>query len=578
MSPPHDMNVDIESKPARPPPPSWASVPNKFQLFVICTVRIVDFFQQAALQAYMFYQLQSFSPSAPDSQISFEAGVLQGVFTAAQIVTGIVWGRVADSPAVGRKGVLLVSLTGQGLSCVGLAFSRSFHTAAVWRCLGGAVNATVGAARTSLAECTHKKYHSRTFLLLPLAWNIANIFGPLFGGLLSDPVANYPAMFGENTGGDPNANPSSTGTGAVSVSVSWLTTFPYAAPNLCCALLLFADALLVWLGLRETLITKRDDRDRGLELAESLRHRFRRLVFRRFGYVQLGQSETNTNMPDTLDIDIDDEALPSSTSTPLTPLPPKEVDQLNTKMKTNTVTTTMTKTKTNTAEAWVEPPKAAPPFYHALTSNVLLVLATVAVMDFQMGGFASLWTIFLSTARRTADQPVRLPLVFTGGLQFSLATIGLAMSILGLVGIFLQLTLYPSVNARFGLLRSTRWSLFVFPLAYALAPYLSLLVDRPVLLWVGIVVVVLLQVAARTFAIPGSVLLINNSSPSPAMLGTIHGMGAATSSAFRTVGPIVAGHWYARGLDKGVVGWAWWWLSLVSLVGVVPSFWARDGR
>ncbi|EXJ74066.1 uncharacterized protein A1O5_02360 [Cladophialophora psammophila CBS 110553] len=545
------MRHDVETRPGKPPaPPSWGSIPNKFQLFIICSVRVVDFFQQAALQAYMFYQLKSFSPSAPDSQISFEAGVLQGVFTAAQVFTGILWGRVADAPSFGRKSVLLIGLTGQGLSCIGVAFSRSFPAAVVWRCLGGAINATVGGARTALAESTEKKYHSRTFLLLPLAWNIANIFGPLFGGMLADPVHNYPALFGEN----------STFGGAK--GVSWLTTFPYAAPNLFCALVLFADALLVWMGLRETLGAKKYNRDRGIELAESITYRIRTMVFRRFGYSQLGQADAAAG-PDT----VDDENMPSST--PMETLPPKEGDSAN-------PSGTSSKAPPRPSEA----PKSAPPFYHAITSNVLLVLATVAIMDFQMGGFASLWTIFLSSARATDEEKatIRLPFVFTGGLQFSLPTIGLAMSILGFVGIILQLTLYPSVNARFGLLRSTRWSLFVFPIAYALAPYLSLLISQPFLLWIAIVVVVVLQVAARTFAIPGSVLLINNSSPSPAMLGTIHGMGAATSSAFRTIGPIVAGHWYGQGLEKGVVGWAWWWLALVSLFGVVPSFWARDGK
>lgn len=539
---------DIETRPSKPPPPpSWSSIPHKSQIFIVWSVRFADFFQQAALQAYMFYQLKSFTPSAPDSQISFEAGVLQGVFTAAQVFTGILWGRVADSPSFGRKTVLIIGLTGQGLSCIGVAFSRSFATAAVWRCLGGAVNATVGGARTALAESTEKKYHSRTFLILPLAWNVANIFGPLFGGLLSDPVYNYPGLFGEN----------STFGGAD--GVSWLKKFPYALPNVFCALVLFADTALVWLCLRETLAAKAYSRDRGIELGQSIKYRFSRMVFRRFGYSQLGQGETGG--PDT----VDDEYLPSST--PLTPFPPKEVDNAS-------------PPATKSPPRPSEPPKAAPPFYHAFTANVLMVLATVALMDFQMGAFAQLWTVFLSSARRTDEEmaTVRLPFYFTGGLQFSLPTIGLAMSILGFVGIFLQLTIYPSVNARFGLLRSFRWSLFVFPMAYALAPYLSLLINVPFLLWLGIVVVLVLQVAARTFAIPGSVLLINNSSPSPSMLGTIHGMGAATSSAFRTIGPIVAGHWYGQGLEKGVVGWAWWWVALMSLLGVIPSFWARDGR
>jgi MFS family permease len=493
----------------------------------------------------MYHQLKSFAPSAPDSQISFQSGVLQGVFTLAQVFTGILWGRVADSPRFGRKNVLLIGLTGQAISCIGVAFSRSFVAAVVWRCLGGAVNATVGGARTSLAESTEKKYHSRTFLLLPLAWNVANIFGPLFGGLLSDPVYNYPGLFGEG---------SKYGGGR---STSWLETFPYAAPNLFCALVLIADALLVWMGLHETLAARKFTRDRGIELTENLRYRLRHMIFNRFGYSQVRQIETS-------DESTDDEHMPSST--PMTPLPSKEVDSMAESSKLPPRPS--------------EPPKSAPSFYHAITKNVLMVLLTVAVMDFQMGGFASLWTIFLSSARATDEEKstIHLPFFFTGGLQFSLPTIGLAMSTLGFVGITLQLTLYPSINARFGLLRSTRYALFVFPLAYALAPYLSLFIDHTFLLWSGIVLVVVLQVAARTFAIPGSVLLINNSSPSPAMLGTIHGMGAATSSAFRTIGPIVAGHWYGQGLQKGVVGWAWWWLAVVSVLGIVPSFWAQDGR
>lgn len=481
----------------------------------------------------MFYQLKSFSPDADDTQISFEAGVLQGVFTAAQIFTGILWGRLMDSPTFGRKGVLLISLTGQALSCVAVAFSRSFISAVIWRLLGGAVNATVPGARTALSESTEKKYHSRTFLLLPLAWNIANIFGPIFGGLLSDPVRSYPGLFGANStfGGEEG--------------VIWLTKFPYAAPNLFCALVLLADALLVWMGLRETLQARKYTRDRGIELAENISYHVRKLVFARFGYSQVGQSEELG--PDV----VDDENVPSST--PLDPITPK---------------------------VSAEPAVLVPPFYQAITRNVLLLLLTVAILDFQMAGFTTLWTIFLSTARRTEEQTkaIQLPFKFTGGLGFSLPTIGISMSLLGFAGIALQLTLYPKVNARFGLLRSTSWALLVFPIPYALAPYLSLLVSVRFLLWVLLVVVAVLQIAGRTFAVPGIVLLTNNASPSPAMLGTIHGMGAATSSAFRTIGPIVAGRWFGQGLQRGVVGWAWWWLSLVSLFGVLPSIWARDGK
>jgi MFS family permease len=502
---------------------------------VIASIRFADFFQQASLQAFQYYQLKSFSPDLGDAEISYQSGVLQGVFTAAQVFTGILWGRVADMPWSGRKTVILIGLVAQGFSCVGVAFSRSFISAIVWRCLGGAANCTVGGARTALSETTEKRFHSRTFLLLPLAFNVANIFGPILGGLLANPVRNYPGLFG----------PRSTFGGKD--GVQWMTKYPYALPNLLSAYVLFADALLVWLFLRETLEVRKYVRDRGIEVADHFRYYFNQFVFQKFGYVPIGQS----GGPDSMD----DEDLHAN-GTPMMPMTPKERPQ-------------------------APPPAPTPPFYRALTKNVLLVLSTVAIFDFQMGGFASLWIIFLSSSRRSAedDQAIELPFTFNGGLGFRPSTVCLAMSILGILGIILQLSLYPKVNARFGLLKSTRFSLFVFPMAYALAPYLSLLATPKTAtsLWIGIILVLLLQVGARTFAMPGSILLINNSSPSPGMLGTIHGMGAATSSAFRTVGPIISGYWYAQGLEEGSVGYAWWCLAAVSVLGCIPTFFARDG-
>lgn len=523
-----------------PPPPSWSAIPHKSQLAIICSVRIADFFQQAALQAYMYYQLKSFAPDASDADISFQAGVLLGVFTAAQIFTGIIWGRVADHVAWGRKRVLLVGLIGQGISCFGLAFCGSFRVAVLCRMLGGAVNATVGGARTALSEATEKRYHSRTFLVLPLAWNIANIFGPVMGGLLSDPVLHYPGWFGPNS------------TFGGSEGVWWMQKWPYAAPNIFSALVCWADAALLFFGLRETLAARKMHRDRGLEMAANVRYHIRRVFFRRFGYSQINQDEMQLGTPG-----IDDSEEPTSTPlTPLTPLPPKEVDAASSK------------------------PAPALSLYDTLTRNVLCVLLTVAFMDFQMGGFTSLWSVFLSSSLRTNEEnkQISLPFHFAGGIGMSPPTVGMAMSALGFVGILFQLMLYPRVNARFGLLKSTIWSLWIFPIAYVIAPYLSLVVHEQILLWLGVFLVAALQVGARTFAVPGLVLLTNNASPSPTVLGTIHGMGAATSSAARTIGPIVAGHWYSQGLGNGSVGMAWWCLSLVALVGVVPSYWARDGR
>lgn len=172
------------SSSSRPGPVTWMSLPRKKQLAILGLCRVFDFLQIASLQAYMFYQLKSFDQDLSDSDVSTQAGILQGAFTAAQFATAIPWGRVADAEWGGRKFVLLVGLLGTAVSCLGVAFSTSFAQAVFWRSFGGAINGTVGIIRTAIAEnVKEKKYHSRAFLILPIGFNIASLFGP--GELLS---------------------------------------------------------------------------------------------------------------------------------------------------------------------------------------------------------------------------------------------------------------------------------------------------------------------------------------------------------------------------------------------------------
>lgn len=138
-------------------PITWSSLPNKSQLAILTVARLSEPLTQTSLQAYMFYQLRSFDPSLPESAISTQAGILQGSFTAAQFLTAVVWGRLADSEWVGRKRVLLIGLLGTCISTIGFGFSRSFVAAAVFRTLGGALNSNVGVMRTMISEIIAEK-------------------------------------------------------------------------------------------------------------------------------------------------------------------------------------------------------------------------------------------------------------------------------------------------------------------------------------------------------------------------------------------------------------------------------------
>lgn len=96
----------------------------------------------------MFYQLKWFDPSLPDATIASQAGILHASFTAAQFVTALLWGRMADSSRVGRKSVILVGLFGTSVSCLGFGFARSFWQALLFRTIGGSLNGNVGVMRT----------------------------------------------------------------------------------------------------------------------------------------------------------------------------------------------------------------------------------------------------------------------------------------------------------------------------------------------------------------------------------------------------------------------------------------------
>lgn len=155
----HDSVLPSHEESQEEKPVTWSSLPKKGQLAILTFARLSEPLTQTSLQAYLFYQLKSFDPSLPDSAISAQAGVMQGSFTAAQFLTAVWWGRLADAEWMGRKRVLLIGLLGTCISCLGFGFSRSFTSAIVFRTLGGVLNSNVGVMRTLIAEIiVEKKY------------------------------------------------------------------------------------------------------------------------------------------------------------------------------------------------------------------------------------------------------------------------------------------------------------------------------------------------------------------------------------------------------------------------------------
>ncbi|KAM3435636.1 hypothetical protein NHJ13734_005443 [Beauveria thailandica] len=523
--------------PSKPGPASWISLPRKDQLLILFLCRLVDFLQVASMQAYVFYQLKYMDDSLSDASISRQAGLLQACFTGAQVMTAMLWGKAADAHWCGRKWVVAVGLAGTAISCLGYGFATTFFWAAFWRAFGGAVNGTVGVIRTMISEIIkEKKYQSRAFLILPMSFNIAGILGPFFGGMLASASTTLPGIFAP---------------GAI-LGFRWIQKYPFALPSLMNVFALSLVTAIVTLFLEETSPSRRNLHDPSLAVGQ----RIKQILFGakpNAGYSRLTTGE----------------------SCALQEITDKEALTLQPALRRRRTTRRL-------------------PFSRIWTSNVIFTLITTAFYDFHLGAFGNIWSLFLSTPRYLSDPSAApaaslekrsLPLLFTGGLGMPAQTVGLATSFLGVIGMCLQLTLYPPVQAQLGTTRSFRWFLFLFPACYFVVPYLAILPSSTPapeaasgpLVWLGILLVLFLAVTARTFTLPASIIMLNNCSPHPSVLGTIHGLGQSVSAGFRTVGPVVGGWWYGYGLDIGMVAWGWWGVAIVSAIGCLTALRMYEG-
>ena len=509
----------------------WKDLPHKDQLAILVLARLAEPLVQTSLQAYMFWQLRSFDHALSDATISWQAGVLQASFSAAQTLTGVFWGRVADR--FGRKAVLIIGSVGTLVSCLGFGLAQSFVMALVFRSLGGLVNGNIAVIRTMVSEVIQeKKFQSRAFLLMPMCYNIGALIGPLLGGVLSDPATTYPSLFAK---------------------VGWMQYWPYLLPNLASAAIVLVSLVTIVFGLRETLADGSDQPDLGRLFANKVLRAFH-LRRSSIGYHQVPTSEQGTSLLNNQETSGPEDEESKAAAAKPSPKSPK--------------------------------PKPRLPFRRIWTANVLLTLLAHFATAFHLGTFNSLWFIFLSADRSQDPEATQhFPFHFTGGLALRPQLVGLAMSILGLIGITLQLLIYPRVNDRYGVLPPYRLFVFCFPVAYALAPYLAMVPsttppDRAaggVAVWTALCLVLALFVVGRTFVLPATMILVNNCTPHPSVLGTVHGVAASVGSLARTLGPAVAGVLFGVGLDRGVVGLAWWVLAGLGAFAVLTSRWVRDG-
>ncbi|MCJ1420945.1 hypothetical protein MMC32_007305 [Xylographa parallela] len=513
----------IVEKERRLQPITWLSLPHRPQLFILAMCRLSEPLSNTCLLPYLYYLMRSLqSSSSTSSETSGLAGIVVALFAISQFATSMPWAHLADR--WGRKRVIVIGLVGSIISNLGFGFARSIPALMFWRLVAGAANGNIGVMRTMTAEIVkEKRFQSRAFLLLPLVFNLGNTVGLALGGALADPVENIPSLFGPQ--GMLNWSRSPEG-------VHWMRVYPFALPTIVNAGALAFSLLLAVGGLEETL-PGQSGKDYGLILT----HRFARLIKRtisaswRSGFESMQLDKYTESSP------LGDLVHDPTIGRPLQPRRPPDI------------------------QAAIQP---------IWNRDVLTTIISFALLPLHNAAFMQVFPLFLSTP--PSPNVGTSLLFFDGGLGLPSSTIGTFLAVFGVMGIMIQLLLYPRLQAYRGTLWVYRLAWIMFPFAYVVAPYLSLLPPEGIFRWFGISLVLAIQVTARTFAIPSSVILLTNVAPSKKDLGTVHGAGNMVSSLSRAVGPAVAGWVFGLGLDNGTVGLVWWtYLAIIAFVGYWQS-------
>ncbi|QDS71251.1 hypothetical protein FKW77_000275 [Venturia effusa] len=463
------------------------------QLTILSICRFAEPVALTSVFPYLPEMIESFG--IPRDEVAKWAGITSACFSISQCLTAISWGRASDK--YGRKPIILLAMTCAMLSSLLFGFSRSLNWAIASRAFSGASNGNVGILRTTVAEMVpQRSLQARAFSLLPLVWQIGSIVGPVLGGALASPATKLPGLFGRN---------------------KFFRTFPFALPNLINGVIFTIGLLIGVLFLKESLATRRYQRDYGRVVGSYLT---RSCTGRR-------------------DLRPSDEFEPRP----------------------------LGKGKSRAEEA--------PRYRDVFSPQSNVCLLTYCILALHGVTYDQLLPVFLHLH---VDRSGRvLPFKFAGGFGLESGRIGVLFTIYGTFSMICQFTLFPMVTQKYGALTCIRWCTFIFPLAYFVTPY-TVLLPSSALRQSAAMAVLLVKSFAGVFAYPCITILMTNSAKSLQLLGTLNGVATSLSAIGRAIGPFTCGRVFTWGTKSGYAIAPWWLLSLFAVWGHAATWWLVEGQ
>ncbi|KAI1772763.1 MFS general substrate transporter [Hypoxylon cercidicola] len=204
-----------------------------------------------------------------------------------------------------------------------------------------------------------------------------------------------------------------------------------------------------------------------------------------------------------------------------------------------------------------------------LNRTTVVLLTTHLVFQLSNSSFNSLYPIFASGETPT-------------GRDLHASVIGVSLSVAGIFTILFQLFLFRPLKSHLGNVRSYRGSLLGFAVTMALMPFVGYVDSNPpfgvgdskIWLYVEIGVVLIIKNICAVGGLSSVMLLITNSAPTHASLGTLNGIAQTLSAAGRSVGPFLSGGLYTVSTHVQPKGeaLAWGLFAGIALAGWLGSY------
>ena len=442
----------------------------------------------------------------------------------AQFATNFIWGWLSDK--IGRKPIILLGTFLTACCFVAFGFCRTLWQAIIVQAAMGLVNGNSGVVSTCLGEITDRSNQSRAFKYLPVIYGLGGITGPIVGG----------TMVKKKNPLDPEQpNP-----------------YPYLLPNLFSAAVLIVDLVLSMIFLQESLECAQELPPLGKRMVSMFTWIWQFSSSHRPTYLKRGkrrpksngyQPVANPGNAEETDHSGDEEDDNDENMASFPSLVPNNQQEQLTKGE-------------------------------VFNRDTILLLITFLIFQLANISYNSLYPIFAQASPPT-------------GRNLDPEEIGISLAFAGIVTILFQVGVFGRIREKIGNKVTYRAGLALFVISFVLMPWIgykdgSSGEHKPTTrgqawLWIELAVVLIIKTVAAVGGLTSALLLITNSAPSHAVLGTLNGLAQTLSAAGRAVGPFISGSLFTAAIKVRPKGeaLAFGVFGGISFLGFLLSFGIR---